>query len=300
MRLRHALLIAGAIVSACAVPAAFADLNYTAGSGTVIFDFMCFTSKHCSAHTPINSAGTEIFTSSTPGQVTGANGTFPTTMASSSVSAGAYAAGALAAGAFASGAGVDGWDLTQGAKADSACGTATGTCSVVALLKFLNTSVSAAIPAGSAIIGKVGIDQTTPGTTNGVQVNAALPAGTNTIGNIGSDPSQGGATPAFIFQALPATATTKIITASGSTVTYITSLLAFAGGTTNWTIKYGTGTNCGTGTTTLTGPFPLTAQAGFAQGNGSGAVVIVPSGKDTCITTDASVSGGTHMTYQQK
>lgn len=36
--------------------------------------------------------------------------------------------------------------------------------------------------AGSAIIGKVGIDQTTPGTTNGVQINAAIPAGTNNIG----------------------------------------------------------------------------------------------------------------------
>lgn len=31
---------------------------------------------------------------------------------------------------------------------------------------------NAATPAGSAIIGTVGIDQTTPGTTNGVQVNA--------------------------------------------------------------------------------------------------------------------------------
>jgi hypothetical protein len=38
--------------------------------------------------------------------------------------------------------------------------------------------------AGTEIIGKVGIDQTTPGTTNGVQVNAALPAGTNRIGTI--------------------------------------------------------------------------------------------------------------------
>lgn len=39
--------------------------------------------------------------------------------------------------------------------------------------------------AGSALAGKVGIDQTTPGTTNGVQVNAALPAGANAIGNVG-------------------------------------------------------------------------------------------------------------------
>lgn len=41
--------------------------------------------------------------------------------------------------------------------------------------------------AGSAIIGKVGIDQTTPGTTNGVQVNAALPAGANVIGHVIAD-----------------------------------------------------------------------------------------------------------------
>lgn len=120
-------------------------------------------------------------------------GTFATqsaiTAASGSVSAGAYAAGALAAGAFASGSGVDGWDLTQGAKADSVCGTATGTCSVVSLLKFLNTSVAAAIPAGTAIIGKVGVDQTTPGTTNGVAivgVNAATALAGNGVTGTGS------------------------------------------------------------------------------------------------------------------
>jgi hypothetical protein len=33
-------------------------------------------------------------------------------------------------------------------------------------------------------IGKVVIDQTTPGTTNGVQVNAPIPAGTNNIGEV--------------------------------------------------------------------------------------------------------------------
>lgn len=36
--------------------------------------------------------------------------------------------------------------------------------------------------AGTALAGKFGIDQTTPGSTNGVQVNAALPTGANTIG----------------------------------------------------------------------------------------------------------------------
>ena len=48
-----------------------------------------------------------------------------------------------------------------------------------------NGRLSVGIAAGTAIIGKVSIDQTTPGTTNGVQVNAALPAGTNAIGSVG-------------------------------------------------------------------------------------------------------------------
>ncbi|HEX8097834.1 MAG TPA: hypothetical protein VF507_07345 [Pyrinomonadaceae bacterium] len=38
---------------------------------------------------------------------------------------------------------------------------------------------------GNNVVGKVGIDQTTPGTTNGVQVNGPLPSGSNTIGNVG-------------------------------------------------------------------------------------------------------------------
>jgi len=40
------------------------------------------------------------------------------------------------------------------------------------------------LSAGTNIIGKIGIDQTSPGTSNGVQINAALPAGTNTIGAV--------------------------------------------------------------------------------------------------------------------
>jgi hypothetical protein len=39
--------------------------------------------------------------------------------------------------------------------------------------------------AGAAIVGKVGIDQTAPGTTNGVQVNAALPGGEAHVGQVG-------------------------------------------------------------------------------------------------------------------
>lgn len=54
------------------------------------------------------------------------------------------------------------------------------------------TTNAVALTAGTAIAGKFGIDQTTPGTTNGVQVNAALPAGSNLIGVVGN--AQGSAT----------------------------------------------------------------------------------------------------------
>ena len=48
-------------------------------------------------------------------------------------------------------------------------------------------AVQSTLQAGSAIVGQVGIDQTTPGTTNGVQINAALPAGTNAIGKLSAN-----------------------------------------------------------------------------------------------------------------
>lgn len=70
-------------------------------------------------------------------------------------------------------------------------------------LATIATNTGAATPAGTNIIGKVGIDQTTPGTTNGVQVNAALPAGTNNIG---------------IVSAQAATPTAKTVTQAAITV----------------------------------------------------------------------------------
>lgn len=48
-----------------ATPAS-ADFLFTAGAGNTAFDFTCFTTKHCFAHVTINSAGTELGTSSNP------------------------------------------------------------------------------------------------------------------------------------------------------------------------------------------------------------------------------------------
>lgn len=80
-----------------------------------------------------------------------------------------------------------------GATSDAAA-TVGSTGSVSAKLRLMttqldniNTNVQSAIPAGSAIIGKVGIDQTTPGTTNAValrqgnQIRSAVISGTAAI-----------------------------------------------------------------------------------------------------------------------
>lgn len=96
----------------------------------------------------------------------------------------------------ASGVAVDGWDATQGAKADAACGTDNGTCTLSALIKrinqnltTLNTTSGASLPAGTALVGKFGLDQTTLGTTNGVAivgVNAATALAGNGVTGTGS------------------------------------------------------------------------------------------------------------------
>lgn len=71
-------------------------------------------------------------------------------------------------------------NISQFGGSNVVTGTGTGGAGIPRVTVSNDSTVG--IVAGSAIIGKVGIDQTTPGTTNGVQVNAALPAGTNLIG----------------------------------------------------------------------------------------------------------------------
>ena len=68
----------------------------------------------------------------------------------------------------------------------------------------INTGQTVGLVAGAAVIGKFGIDQTTPGTTNAVQVIAALPAGAALLGKIGIDQTTPGTTNAVqVVGALP-------------------------------------------------------------------------------------------------
>lgn len=84
-----------------------------------------------------------------------------------------------------------------GLQADAACATDNGTCTLAALVKRLNqrltsinttlgtpmqaTGGTVGLVAGSAIVGNFRIDQTTPGTTNGVQANAGTNLNTSAL-----------------------------------------------------------------------------------------------------------------------
>jgi hypothetical protein len=77
---------------------------------------------------------------------------------------------------------------------------------------FLN----AGLPASSNVVGKVGIDQTTPGTTNAVQITAALPTGTNTIGKVTSGSSTTGGLTPFTLISAASTNATSVKTSAGT------------------------------------------------------------------------------------
>lgn len=118
-------------------------------------------------------------------------------------------------------------------------------------------------------------------TTNGVNCVPAVQAATSIPINI-------------------TTATTTELVALSSTKTiFVTSWDVISGGTGNFTLVYGTGTNCGTGTTSLTGPYPLTAQAGISKGDGMGIVILVPRGNALCATTSAGVQYSGSVSYAQ-
>lgn len=88
----------------------------------------------------------------------------------------------------------------------------------------VNGNLKVAVTGGSA--STVAIDQTTPGTTNGVVVNSALPAGTNIIGNIRLDQTTPGTTNGVVVNSV----TGNVSVVPGSTETKITAATIPAGG----------------------------------------------------------------------
>ena len=96
-----------------------------------------------------------------------------------------------------------------------------------------------------------------------------------------------------------AATTTQLIALVANKQIFVTSYDFMANGTQSVTLKYGTGSSCGTGTTSLTGPYPVIAQAGISKGNGTGAVLFVPPGNALCITTSGSSQVSGSVSYVQ-
>jgi len=165
---------------------------------------------------------------------------------------------------------------------------------------------AAPVPAGTNVIGKVGIDQTTPGTTNGTQdaadgaTGSAVPAkaqymgaqsGGNTVGVIQASASA--------FLNMTTATTTKIVTGSASKKVYVTSFRLHAGGTTTAKFVEGTGTNCGTGTADLSETFDFAASDGSNQGNGLGPVLVAATaGDDICVLNGSAANLRVGVAYE--
>lgn len=145
---------------------------FTVGASTQL---TCITST---STTTVNMTGGAGLPAGTGGGGGGSGGAV--TIASSGVASGAYVSGSILSGALAQGAVVDITNGTDTAYAGS------GSTSLDGYMKGLYNGVTSAIPAGTNLIGKVGIDQTTAGTTNGIAivgVNAATAlAGSGSVG----------------------------------------------------------------------------------------------------------------------
>jgi len=139
---------------------ALADYTIKDSGGTTqtILSFVCASTKICPAHVLIKSDGTEIGTTSNPVQV----------------GAPSWAGGTL--GAMANYGTSPGTVLVPGVNAyitnapTVAQATAANLNMTEASAAAILSAVQGAIPAGTAIIGKVGVDQSTPGVTNGVTI----------------------------------------------------------------------------------------------------------------------------------
>jgi hypothetical protein len=146
---------------------------------------------------------------------------------------------------------------------------------VKADLDTLAGSISAPIPAGSAIIGKVGIDQTTDGTTNGVH----LVAGSALAGKFGIDQTAPGTTNGIantnqasgvwspvigcdlhaFYDASDNGKKTVVAGVSAKKIYVCGYTLATGGTATNLSLTSGTGSDCVTTSTALTPAYQLVA-----------------------------------------
>lgn len=184
------------------------------------------------------------------------------------------------------GAMADGWDATQGAKADSVASTDTGTFSLMALIKRLNQSITSLIAA----------------------VQASIPAGTNVIGFTSNDPCSQATK---LGAPIALTASGQIIAGTSAKKTYICSADLIVAGANNIALVEGTGSVCATnifglaGGTTAASGWNFAANGGLTKGSGAG-TVYSPSADtnaaaaNVCLLLSGSATASGHFTYVQQ
>lgn len=175
---------------------------------------------------------------------------------------------------------------TLGTSGDTICASATGNCTTQALIKYLNNAVISSIPAGSAIIGKISIDQTTPGTTNNVAVSYGSTA-------LVADPCQSNTATISPISITTAT-TTKIANAVSAKKLYICYMLLSSVAADVVSIVEGTGSTCGTNQAGVVGgispnSLAFASNGGVAMGSGGFSVAATAgTNVDFCIQTSVA------------
>lgn len=126
---------------------------------------------------------------------------------------------------------------------------------------------------------------------------AAPPANANYIAGITSGATGGllsGGIPVCDSQAfldMTTATTTELVALTTSRTIHVCHIRVISNGTTTFTFKRGTGTNCGTGTTSIDNAIELTAQVGFIAGTGFGEVLNGgASANALCVTNSAAVN----------
>lgn len=157
------------------------------------------------------------------------------------------------------------------------------------IVQWAGVVLGAPTAAGTSATGNILPVQ---GVTGGVPIPVSITGGSGGAG--GSTPQTTASNAINISTAT----TTVVVTHTTGDFTYITGWDVIAGGTGNFTLEYGTGSNCGTGTTALTGAYNLTAQNGEAK-NASGASFVVPVSNDVCAVTSAAVQYSGSIQYTQ-
>ena len=206
-----------------------------------------------------------------------------------------HVSGSVLSGAFAQGAIVD-----LGAIGNTVCATDNGVaCTLMSLvmrtnanLTTLNTTAGSAIPAGSALIGSVSIDQTTPGTTN--KVVASVASGGIASGAIASGAVASGAVASGAF-ASGSIASGAI--AAGAQVDLLTMRGTKAPGTAAANSILSGGLYNSSGVTLTDGQqaaVQLDAKGGLLLGGAgypAGATPITASATGTTVATSATLAG---------